>query len=352
MTLAREALLSLDKAIVPLVYGWAGGRNDVSEWDGHGDRGWVVMELMPGTPLKDKFPLLSEQAKKDVLDQVAVILKAFQTLRLPDSAVGYGGFNFDGAGNIIVGATAIPGGGPCNTYPELYAAYLKTELEIADKCDIVKGWRETGLRSRIDKFATERLVPLLSSGPDAQTQPTYVHGDLGKSICFARCVTGSTVKAASGLTRWWQIPTICSSMKRPIGSQLFLTSISLTLPPEQTSTSTLLQMWEASFGQQQRKIQTDFACETALFLDSKMARRISVLNRSIGKSQSCLIEQCWQPPWNDLKIFPISTRHREYTGLYNASTRTCLGTRNGKRVRAPRSSRSLGRLTSVTLRDF
>ncbi len=94
-----------------------------------------------------------------------------------------GGLNFDEDGSIVIGATAIAGGGPCDSLQELYAEYLETQLGFADKCSVVQGWRDTDLRARIDKFAAEGFPKLLAEAASAARQ-TLVHGDFGRPALF------------------------------------------------------------------------------------------------------------------------------------------------------------------------
>jgi len=173
-SLMREALSPQFSHLVPKVYGWEAS----SEF---GENGWVLMELMPGTPLGGKFPSLDPEKQREILRQIAQIFKCIQDYKLPESVQGYGGLNFDEAGRITVGPTAIFGSkGACDSHATLYAEYFATQVGFSDKCDIVQGWKDTNSRARIDKFGAEGLRTLLQKFP---ARPTLVHGDFGKGAC-------------------------------------------------------------------------------------------------------------------------------------------------------------------------
>jgi len=173
MTLMRQALADIKPSLVPDVYGWS----PASE-----GRGWLLMQSMPGVPLVDKFSDLDAEKQRDLVSQIARVFKLKQTYQLPPSVKGYGGLNFDSEGNIVVGPTPIAGGGPSDSFAELYAEYFQTQRALADTCDVVQGWSGTEVQGRLDKFAAEGLKPLLD---DLQAKlaprPTLVHGDFGKN---------------------------------------------------------------------------------------------------------------------------------------------------------------------------
>lgn len=172
MALMREALSSLDTQLVPAVYAW----NDDDK-----AKGWVVIEYMPGVPPTDAIAKLSPDEQRKIVGDMARVVKAVQSFQLPATANGYGGLRFDADGNVVIGPTSIYGGGPCDSFQQLYAEYFQTQLDFADKCDIVQGWNDTDLRARLDKFAAEGLPPLLASSVHFDdARPTLVHADFGK----------------------------------------------------------------------------------------------------------------------------------------------------------------------------
>jgi hypothetical protein len=61
--------------------------------------------------------------------------------------------------------------------------YLQTQLGFMDKCDVVRGWKETdtNLRRRIDEFVDKGFTPLLERACEPKPRRTLVHGDFGKS---------------------------------------------------------------------------------------------------------------------------------------------------------------------------
>lgn len=169
MLLAREALSPLRPSIVPDVYGWS----PFSE-----GKGWTLIEFKEGVPLGDKLPDLDFEKKRDILRQIAQIFKLIQSFTLPDSITTYGGVGFSEDGAFTGSSTPIAGGGPCNTLSDLYAEYFQMQIGFADKCDIVQGWKNSELRSRLEAFGAEGLKSLVEK---LSARPTLVHGDFGKS---------------------------------------------------------------------------------------------------------------------------------------------------------------------------
>jgi len=49
-----------------------------------------------------------------------------------------------------------------------------------DKCDVVRGWKDTDLRTRIDDFVARGFQPILAQSSTPHPRQTLVHGDFGK----------------------------------------------------------------------------------------------------------------------------------------------------------------------------
>ncbi|KAK1848367.1 phosphotransferase enzyme family protein [Colletotrichum chrysophilum] len=81
MSLAREVLKQYDPSLVPEVCGWRPFSEGV---------GWTLIEFTQGVPLGDKFPTLDSEKKRDLLRQIAQVLKNFRNtshLSLPEPLV-------------------------------------------------------------------------------------------------------------------------------------------------------------------------------------------------------------------------------------------------------------------------
>lgn len=172
MILTREALAAFNPSLVPDVYGWAPAGNDL---------GWSLIQYVPGELLSSHFPSLKDNKKREILGQISSILKEIREYQVPSSIRGYGGLTFSDEGKIINGPTTIPGGGPSPTHSALYQDYLQTQLKSADESEVIRGWRNTSVRERIDKFAKEKFLSLWDSFAPRQT---LVHGDFGESGCI------------------------------------------------------------------------------------------------------------------------------------------------------------------------
>lgn len=150
----RDALAEAGLArIVPTVYGW-----QATEWQSeHGSvNGWIALEHMSGTSLEDELPTFSLEAKRNILGEIAIILKIIQSYRLPPSIIGYGGLKFDPSGKIVTGPTTLPCGGPFRSLTEMHKQMLRKQLETSDdpKADIIGGWRQNShmLREHLEHF--------------------------------------------------------------------------------------------------------------------------------------------------------------------------------------------------------
>lgn len=196
MTLMRDALSSYSSNLIPEVYDWSSCTPSIKD----SPFGYVLQEHKPGVGLDSTFGLsanseqktsfedLPEDKKRDLLAQIAAVFKLIQSYELPSSVKGYGGLRFDEAGNIVTGPTAIPCGGPFETYPEMHAQMLRFQLEEADRNEnIVRGWRgvdlepnSLNLRDRLDKLAASVGIAKIAA-ENSVNRPTLVHGDFGES---------------------------------------------------------------------------------------------------------------------------------------------------------------------------
>jgi len=172
MQLMRQALSKL--AIVPHVYAW-------SKTGGPSGGGWILEQHMPGINLESDFHSnLSRESQRHVLGQIAEVLKTVQNFKLPAMASGFGGLAFDKDDNIVGGPFVIePYTGPYPDMKSFYQDMLRAQLKEADRSRVAKGWRENGLRERLDAFAERGLQSVLSKTLVKDVEPSLIIGDVG-----------------------------------------------------------------------------------------------------------------------------------------------------------------------------
>lgn len=171
LSLAREALQpSLLSHLVPRVYGWASAEN--------GRNGWILQQYMSGSGPLAEFSSWSEEDKANILDQMADVLACLQRFQLPSTIDRYGGVGFDAEGNYVNTALSMYDAGPFETYPELLRATITSKLIKADGDSRVRGWRDNGIRARLDEFLNRGLPTLLQGV--ASLDKVLVHADFCK----------------------------------------------------------------------------------------------------------------------------------------------------------------------------
>ncbi|KAI5859883.1 phosphotransferase enzyme family-domain-containing protein [Durotheca rogersii] len=170
LTLASAALCHIKPTVVPRVFGWDGASRD--------HLGWILEELMPGVPLAEPFDkTMTFVQKREILAQMARLLKALQDYLLPESINGWGGVTFDGNSGAIV-STSMPsvGAGPWPSFEDSYRGRLKVALSKADTNPYLQGWHANGVRERVDAFI-ERGLAAQFSDLTSKHDRTIIHAD-------------------------------------------------------------------------------------------------------------------------------------------------------------------------------
>ena len=172
MQLTRQALSGLD--IVPRVFAW-------SETGEPSGTGWILEEYMPGVDIETEFSTdVPREAQRFVLSQMAIILKAVQDFELPPKASGFGGLVFDDSGVVTSGPFAVePYNGPYPDMESMYKGMLQAQLVEADRSRVAQGWKEDGLRDRLDAFAERGLEDILTRSLPEHVRPNLIIGDVG-----------------------------------------------------------------------------------------------------------------------------------------------------------------------------
>ncbi|KAI0429806.1 kinase-like domain-containing protein [Xylaria sp. FL1042] len=169
LTLASAALCHIKPTVVPRVFGWSSASRD--------HPGWILEELMPGVPLAEAFDkTMSLDQKKEILAQMARLLKALQNYPLPESIKGWGGVTFDDSGAIVSASLTSVGAGPWSSFEDSYRGRLKIALSKADINPYLQGWRANGVRERVNAFIEHGLAAQFSDLASKHDR-TIIHAD-------------------------------------------------------------------------------------------------------------------------------------------------------------------------------
>lgn len=170
MTLARRALATSKYShIVPDVYAWASTASG---------QGFTVQQHMPGTMPDKVFKELTIQDKSVVLSQMAEILALLQKFPVPQTVDKFGGVRFDEVGNIVSAQMAIYKGEPSTNYEDFIRAIFNVKLQEADDNPVMQGWRDNGVRARLDHFVEHGLGDILKG--HEHPKKVLVHCDFSK----------------------------------------------------------------------------------------------------------------------------------------------------------------------------
>ena len=154
LSITRNALQAKFPDFIPRVFGWRSAN--------HG-QGWILQEHMSGSPLLDDFDQMNDADKAYILEQMADVLSSFQLTELPATVQNYGGLGFGPSGEYISAPMSIIDAGPFSIYEDLVKATIVSKLTKADTDPQVKGWRASGIRTRLEKFIAEGLHVVMKS---------------------------------------------------------------------------------------------------------------------------------------------------------------------------------------------
>lgn len=172
LSVAREALHTELPHLIPRVFGWGSARG--------GGHGWMLQELMSGSCLYDDFPEMDDQQQDTILGQMADIFACIQRHPIPNSIEHFGGLTFDSQGQCVSGPVTFMTSGPFNTYGDYVKAMVTSKLAKADADPNVDGWRDKGIRQRLDTFLATHGYALADSV--GESRKVLVHGDYCRFI--------------------------------------------------------------------------------------------------------------------------------------------------------------------------
>lgn len=160
---------------------------EVYDW-GVEEGGWTILELLGGENLAEYLETLyvdgnaADGKSQDVaFDAIAEVVKKIKEIKLPDH-IRYGGFCLNDKGQVESGETSLGYGGPHDCLADLYREMINKQLLLADKSAVIGGWRDSGLRERLEMFLKAGLDQALKAV--VSERPILVHGDLGEVTPF------------------------------------------------------------------------------------------------------------------------------------------------------------------------
>ncbi|KAK3299651.1 kinase-like domain-containing protein [Chaetomium fimeti] len=182
ISLAAAALDGFQPHVVPRVYGWGSAAPKSAQ-------GWIVQELMPGSPLAEVLGEMDLDQKRKTFAQMAALLKGLQSYKLPETITGFGGVTFDDAGRIVGAPMPTVGAGPWPSYEAHFRSRLEASLKKAQDNQYIKGWQPNRLRERLDKFISDG-VPAQFHALSSKGDRVITHGDFNASNLLFDPVSG------------------------------------------------------------------------------------------------------------------------------------------------------------------
>jgi hypothetical protein len=165
--------------LIPSIYAWASA-TDAPEESG---AGWIMSELKSGVDLDSEFLSLALRDKEQVLDQIAAVLAAIQTARVPESVTKFGALTFDRSGRIVSGEAPLLKGEPVASYADWRVANLRSQLKLASQSQVIQGWKSNGLDTRIEKFLNSRGCEKVLTSVDLH-QKYLIHSDFSTYLYY------------------------------------------------------------------------------------------------------------------------------------------------------------------------
>lgn len=170
--------------LIPAMYAWE--RPKSSDGSDETDFGWTMSEFKNGSDLDLEFPTLqTDEARQDVLEQIAAIVVAFQRVKLPRGVTKFGGLKFDNDGAVVSGESPMRKGPPASSYAEEFVDKLRGPLRTAGESSTIQGWKPNGVKDRLDKFLANGGVETVLSGVDLHDK-SIIHADFSKHSPFVR----------------------------------------------------------------------------------------------------------------------------------------------------------------------
>jgi hypothetical protein len=134
INLVSAALTKVNVNVVPSVFGWGSAAAESSQ-------GWILQQLMLGTPLDATFDAMDCVTKSVIFAQMAKMLSAIQKYQLPNSITGFGGVTCDRVGRPVSATMTSVDAGPWPSFEDSFKGRLKVALRKADANLYIKGWR-------------------------------------------------------------------------------------------------------------------------------------------------------------------------------------------------------------------
>jgi hypothetical protein len=179
ITLTTAALKDFQPHVVPSIYAWGSGAAE-------SPYGWTIQELMPGVSLDEAFPSMDLDHKKQIFAQMAKLIKALQDYQLPETITGFGGVTFEENGRIVSAAMPTVGQGPWPSYEAFFRGRIEMALQEADANPRIRGWRENGIRDRLDAFV-ERGLSAQFESLETKQDKSIIHADFSMSFFLCAC---------------------------------------------------------------------------------------------------------------------------------------------------------------------
>jgi hypothetical protein len=183
ISLAAAALKDFQPHVVPSIYAWGTAA-------GESLYGWTIQELMPGVSVDEVFSSMDLEQKKQIFGQMAQLLKALQDYQLPETVTAFGGVTFDEDGQIVSAAMPSVGEGPWPSYEASFRGRIAVAFQKADANPHIQGWRDNGIRDRLNAFA-ERGLSAQFEPRESKQEKSIIHADF--SMPFSSSLSSSSV---------------------------------------------------------------------------------------------------------------------------------------------------------------
>ncbi len=193
--------------VFPSVYDW---QRTTPHPDGHCALGWILMELKTGVALDQHFARCRRTRSTPSSTRLPKHSPTFSALRYPKPSMPTADKS-QTMGVLRAEQMTTLKGGPWPTYAAFLRAKFVSRLGDADGSLALRGWRDNGVRERIDAFLAPGLDRCLAGAIEsASVNVNQTQSDVHLFEVFARDTIPTT---PSSIVQWRSLDSALSASK-------------------------------------------------------------------------------------------------------------------------------------------